>query len=127
MPASAPDLRVTIDGKVYECSVTDALEDLTGEETLEVEAFLGGWENFDQSGESARSVILLYFLAKRSHEPKTRLSDILQEKGLLFGDRLTLEDLDEEDDASPPAEAPAEEGATPSTPSAPSDDSGAGT
>ena len=117
------DLRVTVDGDVYEISISDVLEDLTGEETLLVEEFLGGWENFDQTGESAKSVILLYYLAKRGHNAKVTLKEILKEKGLLFGDRIELEDLDEEGEPSPPDEG----GETPSTPSETSDDSGTGT
>lgn len=123
MPA---DLRVTdkSTGKVYEIDVAQTLEDLTGEETLAVEEFLGGWENFDQTGESARSFMLLYWLAKRGSGEKITLKDVLQEKGLLFGNRVDLEDMEDDSD-SPPAEAPAE-GATHSTPSVPSVVSGAG-
>lgn len=117
------DLRVTVDGDVYEINISDVLEDLTGEETLEVEEFLGGWENFDETGESARSAYLLYFLAKRGHNTKITLKEILKEKGVMFGDRVTLEDLDKEGKNSPPAEG----GETPSSASTPSDDSGPGT
>lgn len=117
-----PDLRVTVDGDVLEINISDVLEDLTGEETLLVEDFLGGWENFDQSGESAKSVVLLYYLARRGHNPKVTLKDILKEKGILFGDRIELEDLDEEGEDRPPADG----GETPSTPSETSDDSGPG-
>lgn len=133
MPA---DLRVTVDEKVLEIDVSQVLEDLTGEETLAVEDFLGGWENFDSTGESARSVYLLYYLARRGTGEKITLKDVLQEKGVMFGDRVKLDDLDENGNVVeldeegkpkvPPAEA-ADEAATPSTPSAPSVVSGAGT
>ena len=118
MPA---DLRVTVDGKAYEVEIEVVLEDLTGDETLAIEDFLGGWQNFDAKGGSARSVYVLYYLAKRANDPNVKLADVLKEKGVLFGDRVELEDL-EGDEPRPPAEG----GETPSTEPAPSDDSGPG-
>lgn len=117
MPA---DLRVTVDGKAYEVDVERVLEDLTGEETLAIEDFLGGWDNFDAKGGSARSVYVLYYLAKRGNDPSVKLADVLKEKGVLFGDRVDLEDIE-----GPPADA-AEEAATPSSPQEASVGSGAG-
>lgn len=119
MPA---DLRVTVDGVAYEVDIEQVLEDLTGEETLAIEDFLGGWGNFDAKGGSARSVYVLYYLAKRANDAKVKLADVLKEKGVLFGDRVELEDLEEEGEERPPAEG----GETPSTEPDPSDDSGPG-
>ena len=119
MPA---DLRVTVDGVAYEIDIEQVLEDLTGEETLAIEDFLGGWQNFDAKGGSARSVYTLYYLAKRGNDPKVKLADVLKEKGVLFGDRVELEDLEEEGEERPPAEG----GETPSSEPEASDDSGPG-
>lgn len=114
------DLRVTVDGVAYEVDIEAVLEDLTGEETLAIEDFLGGWANFDAKGGSARSVYVLYYLAKRGNDSKVRLADVLKEKGILFGDRVDIQDL--EDENRPPAEG----GETPSSEQDPSDESGPG-
>jgi hypothetical protein len=121
------DLRVVVDGKTYECDIALTLEDLTGDETLEIEDFLGGWENFDEKGGSARSVYVLYFLAKRANDPKVKLKDVTSEKGVVFGNRVDIQDIEEAkgETTDPPADAPAE-GAIHSTQSEVSDDSGAG-
>lgn len=121
MPA---DLRCTIkndDGEeeVIEISISDVMEDLTGEETIAVENFLGGWSNFDESGGDAKSVVLLYYFARRGKDPKVKLKDVLQEKGLFFGDKISLQDLDENGNVKEPGAdegPPAEGGETPSTP-----------
>ena len=115
------DLRVTVDDKTYDLDIEQALEDLTGEETLEVEDLLGGWENFDATGDSAKSVYILYWLARRSSDANYSLKDALKEKGVLFGDRVEMEEVDD-----PPAEA-ASQAAIPSTPSEASVPSGVGT
>lgn len=130
------DLRVTIDGEVIEIDTEKELADLTGEETLAIEDFLGGWQNFDRRSGSARSVYVLYWLARRSKDPKVKLDDVKKEKGILFGDRMELDDLDadgkpieydeEGNPKNPPAEA-ADEAATPSTTPDGSETSGTGT
>ena len=115
----AADLRMTIDGEVIEYDTNEVLADLTGDESVAIEEYLGGWENFRAEGKATRSLIVMVYLAKHSQGSKMTLQDVASQKGLMFGDRVDVEDLD---DDGPPAEG----GATPSTPQAASDDSGTG-
>lgn len=128
-------MRVTIDGEVIEYDTDEMLEDLTGDETIECEDFLGGWDKFRAAGNATRSLIVLVWLAKRKLGSTATLQDVAKEKGILFGGRFDIDDLDEngnpiERDAEgnpvrPPAGAPGE-GATPSTDSETSATSGTG-
>jgi len=121
------DLKLTMDGDVYEIDTAEVLSDLTGEETIELEDFLGGWKNFDTTGESARSLIVLVWLARRGNGQKVSIKDVSKEKGILFGDRIEIEDVEPEEGSEvPPADAADAEAATPSTPQDPSADSGTG-
>lgn len=95
-----PDLPLDVDA---------ALADLTGDETVMLEEYLGGWQNFDITKGSARSVIAVIWLARRQAGQKSTLGEIGQIKGLLFGDAFDIEGGEE----GPPAGAAT--AATPST------------
>jgi hypothetical protein len=97
----------------YPLDINAALADLTGDETAMVEDYLGGWDNFDLTGNrTARSLIVTVWLAKRQAGKTVTLEEVAATKGLMFGDVL---DMDVEDDTLPPAQA-ADEAATRSTP-----------
>lgn len=86
----------------YELDVEQTMADLTGSETLELEEFLGGWDKFDLTGATTRSIVVLVWLAKRAAGKKASLEEILDMRGLVFGDAIELEEAKE----GPPAEAP---------------------
>lgn len=86
----------------YELDVEQTMADLTGSETLELEEFLGGWDKFDLTGATTRSIVVLVWLAKRAAGKKASLEEILDMRGLVFGDAIELEEAKE----VPPAEAP---------------------
>lgn len=131
----AVDMRVTIDGEVIEYDTDEVLSDLTGDETIACEDFLGGWDKFRADGNATRSLVVLVWLAKRTQGSNATLQDVAKEKGILFGDRVDIDDLDEDGnpiqrDAEgnpirPPAGRP-DGGETRSTESGTSDTSGTG-
>ncbi len=131
----AVDMRVTIDGEVIEYDTDEMLGDLTGDETIACEDFLGGWHKFRADGNAARSLVVLVWLAKRKNGGAATLQDVAKEKGILFGDRIDIDDLDENgnpiqyDKEGNPIRPPAvasDEDATRSTDSETSDTSGTG-
>lgn len=95
------DITITIKGDgEYPLDVDETLADLTGAETIMLEEYLGGWDKFDLSGGSTRSLIVCVWLAKRQAGKKTSLDEIGEIKGLVFGDALQVDS--EDTDAGPP-------------------------
>lgn len=108
----------------YPLDVEETLANLTGLETAEVEEFLGGFEYFDPRSGNARSVIVTIWLAKKQAGENATLNDVGQLKGLIFGDRFDVEELNGGPPA-PGADAPSSPDEQPGT-ELTSDDSGAG-
>lgn len=83
----------------YPLDVDAQLADLTGDETHDLETYIGGWNNLESG--STRSLIAMIWLAKRQSGKPATLAEIGQMKGIMFGDTV---DVAEADDV-PPAEA----------------------
>lgn len=96
----------------YELDINATLAELTGAETMLLEEYLGGWDNFDVVSGSTRSVIVTIWLAKRQAGKTVTLDEIASIKGLVFGDAL---DVQEVNGTGPPAVA-AEAASNRSTP-----------
>lgn len=96
------EIRVKVGDNQYEFDVEATLQKLTGHQTMMLEDYLGGWENFRAPHNQTRSVIALVWLAKHAASEETTLDEIANLPGLVFGN--TVEDLDGQ---SPPAEGSA--------------------
>ena len=83
----------------YPLDVDETLANLTGLETADLEEFLGGFEYFDPRQGGTRSIIATIWLAKKQAGENVTLNDVGNIKGLIFGDRFDLEEMN----GSPPA------------------------
>jgi hypothetical protein len=90
-------ITVRIDGTTYElASVNDALASLTGDESLLIEEYLGG---FDQIGVKAtRTAIVMAWLTLRAAGHPMSLEEIQTIPGLTFGDVIQATDEGEPED-----------------------------
>ena len=93
---------VKVAGEDYPLDFEQTMADLTGEETVQLEEYLGGWEKFDLRGATTRSVIVLIWLAKRQAGKHATLEQIAQTKGLIFGDAFDIVEVKD----GPPVVAP---------------------
>jgi hypothetical protein len=89
-------LTVRIFGKDYALPLDEVLQSLTGEETMMVEDFLGGWDKFRSPSNVTRSVIVIVWLAKRHAGEKATFAEIAKLEGLVFGDAVEVVDEDED-------------------------------
>ena len=112
---------VKVAGEDYPLDFEQTMADLTGEETVQLEEYLGGWEKFDLRGATTRSVIVLIWLAKRQAGKHATLEQIAQTKGLIFGDAFDIVEVED----GPPAVAP-DSGRNNSSSESTSENSGAG-
>lgn len=90
-------ITVTFQGTKYEFDLKDALESLTGRESILCEDYLGGWEKFRDPNNQTRSVIILVYLAKRSAGETPTFEEIENIPGLLFGNALEVDDEEDGD------------------------------
>lgn len=84
----------------YPLDVDETLANLTGLETANLEEFLGGFEYFDPQRGGTRSIIATIWLAKKQAGESVTLNEVGNMKGLIFGDRFELGELN----GGPPAE-----------------------
>lgn len=89
---------VTFGERKYEFGLDDALKSLTGTESMLVEEFLGGWGRFRDPGNVTRSLIIIVWLAKRSAGETATFDEIAATPGLVFGDMVEIDDVDEPQD-----------------------------
>jgi len=87
------DMIVTVEGKPYPLAVHDTMTRLTGKETIMLEEYLGGWENFDLGSRSTRSMVVTVWLAMHANNAHTTLENIENIPGLVFGDAVDVEDM----------------------------------
>lgn len=88
------DLIVRLKGDgAYPLDVDATLADLTGDETMMLEEYLGGWDKFAIGSGSTRSVIVTIWLAKRQAGQTVTLDEIAATKGLVFGDVFEVEEV----------------------------------
>lgn len=114
-----PDMIVKVEGTDYPLNASNTLRELTGKETILLEEYLGGWENFDLGGRSTRSMVVTVWLAMHANGSQITIDEIENMKGIVFGDTVDVEEL-----PGPPASGA--EAPTPSTPQEDSEDSGHG-
>lgn len=88
-----------VNGEFFPLPLDEVLANLTGTESLMLEEYLGGWANFDPSGMSTRTVVVLVWLAKHHAGQEVDIMEVEGMKGLVFGGTV------EEVDVNPPAEA----------------------
>lgn len=81
-----------IAGKAYPLPIEEVLADLTGSESIMLEDYLGGWDQFSITSGTTRSVVVMVWLAKHHAGEEVELSDIEAMKGLVFGDAVEVEE-----------------------------------
>jgi hypothetical protein len=90
-------ITVRVDDKTYTISaIDDALSDLTGDESLMVEEYLGGFDNL-QKNATKMAVVTVWLALKEAGEPRD-FASIQSIKGLLFGKVISDDGVGEPED-----------------------------
>jgi hypothetical protein len=90
-------ITVRLDDKTYTLpSVNDALADLTGDESLMVEEYIGGFDNL-QKNATKLAVVTVWLTLKAAGEPRD-FAEIQSIKGLLFGKVIDDDGVGEPED-----------------------------